>query len=510
MSTIRKQSIISSGIVYFGFGLGAITNLVLGREFTPDQYGLISGMFLAIGSIMYFTANMGMPSYIGKFYPYYKDNLSPKKNDLITWALLICLGGFLLVTLAGIVFKGAVIRYYEHRSPAFVQYYYWIFPFSLGLTLYTILEAYCWQLKRTILTSYLREVQFRLTTLILLVLYLCGVLHGFGTLVKLYAFNYLLITLILLVYLIRSGQLHFVFSRSIVTKKFLPKIRSLALMSWGGGIVYNIAFFFAQIIIAAVVPGGLASVGLYTMAQFVGSLVQAPQRAVIAASLGPLSQAWKDKDYGRINRIYQRSSITQLVFSVGIFALILLNFEDGVITFQFHPEYLASLSAFFTAFFFIGLARVVDMGTGVNGQIIATSTFWRFDFISGLILAGLTLPLNYLLAKKWGMTGPAIADIFTFSIYNGIRCIFLYRKFKMQPFTIQSLYTLLLGAAGYFICYYLFSTRHGLPWLFIRSLSFLALYIAGVLGLKLSEDILPVWQTIKGRLQGLRGGSSRR
>jgi len=190
--------------------------------------------------------------------------------------------------------------------------------------------------------------------------------------------------------------------------------------------------------------------------------------------------------------------------------LILLNFEDGVITFQFHPEYLASLSAFFTAFFFIGLARVVDMGTGVNGQIIATSTFWRFDFISGLILAGLTLPLNYLLAKKWGMTGPAIADIFTFSIYNGIRCIFLYRKFKMQPFTIQSLYTLLLGAAGYFICYYLFSTRHGLPWLFIRSLSFLALYIAGVLGLKLSEDILPVWQTIKGRLQGLRGGSSRR
>ena len=510
MSTIRKQSIISSGIVYFGFGLGAITNLVLGREFTPDQYGLISGMFLAIGSIMYFIANMGMPSYIGKFYPYYKDNLSPKKNDLVTWALLISLGGFLLVTLAGIVFKGAVIRYYEHRSPAFVQYYYWIFPFSLGLTLYTILEAYCWQLKRTILTSYLREVQFRLTTLILLVLYLCGVLHGFGTLVKLYAFNYLLITLILLVYLIRSGQLHFVFSRSIVTKKFLPKIRSLALMSWGGGIVYNIAFFFAQIIIAAVVPGGLASVGLYTMAQFAGSLVQAPQRAVIAASLGPLSQAWKDKDYGRINRIYQRSSITQLVFSVGIFALILLNFKDGVITFQFHPEYLASLSAFFTAFFFIGLARVVDMGTGVNGQIIATSTFWRFDFMSGLILAGLTLPLNYLLAKKYGMTGPAIADIFTFSIYNGIRCIFLYRKFKMQPFTIQSLYTLLLGAAGYFICYYLFSTRHGLPWLFIRSLSFLALYIAGVLGLKLSEDILPVWQTIKGRLQGLRGGSSRR
>jgi O-antigen/teichoic acid export membrane protein len=281
----------------------------------------------------------------------------------------------------------------------------------------------------------------------------------------------------------------------------------MALMGWGGGVVYNIAFFFAQIIIAAVVPGGLAAVGLYTMAQFAGSLVQAPQRGVTAASIGPLAQAWKDKDYGRINRIYHRSCITQLVFSVGIFVLILLNFKDGIITFQFHPEYQASLSIFFTAFLFIGLARIVDMGTGVNGQIIATSTFWRFDFTSGLILAILTLPLNYLLAKKWGMTGPAIADVFTFSIYNGIRCIFLYRKFKMQPFTIHSLYTLLLGAAGYFICYYLFNTHQGLPWLFIRSLSFLALYIAGVLGLKLSDDILPVWQTLKGRLLRLRSRS---
>ena len=506
MSTIRKQSIISSGIVYFGFGLGAITNILLAREFNPDQYGLISGMFLALGTIMYAVANLGMGSYIGKFYPYYKDNLPPKKNDLISWALLFSLSGFLVVALAGIVFKGAVTHYYEHRSPAFVHYYYWIFPFGLGLTLYTILEAYSWQLKQTVLTSYLREVQFRLTTLILLALYLCGILGGFGTLVKLYAFNYLLIALILLVYLVRSGQLPLVFTPSIVTRKFFPKIRALVLLTWSGGVVYNLAFFFAQIVIAAVVPGGLTSVGLFTMAQFAGSLVQAPQRGLTAASIGPLSQAWKDKDYGRISRIYHRSSISQLIFSVGMFVLILINFRDGIITFRFPLQYLGAL----TTFFFIGVARIVDMGTGVNSQIIATSTFWRFDFMTGLILVALTLPLNYLLAKEWGIVGPAIADLFTFTVYNGMRCIFLYRKFGMQPFTIKSLYTILLGVVCYLICYFLFGNRYGLPWLFIRSLSFLALYIGGVLGLKLSEDILPVWQTIKGRLQGLRGGSSRR
>ena len=500
MSTIRKQSIISSGIVYFGFGLGALTNFLLAREFNPDQYGLIGGMFLSVGTILYCFANMGMPAYIGKFYPYYNDNLPAKKNDQMTWALLLAGVGFLLVIILGIVFKGQIIQHFQSKSSELGKYYYWIFPFTLGLTLYSLLEVYAWQLKKSVLTNYLREVQFRLTTLVLILLYLFGIIGGFGTLIKLYSFNYLLIATILLVWLARSGRLHFVFSPSVVSRKFLPKIRSLALMAWSGGLAFNIAFFFAQIVIAATVAGGLTAVGIFTLAQYIGSLIQAPQRGIQAAASGPLSKAWKDKDYGRINRIYQRSSISQLIFSVGVFVLIWINFTDAVVTFHFKPDYLAARPVFF----FIGMARIVDMGTGVNNQIIATSSYWRFDFFSGLILVSLTVPLNYLLAKDLGVIGPAIADLVTFSIYNAIRWVFLFRKFNMQPFTIQTLYTILLGAVGYLICHLLFDSHQGLLWLFARSLAFLAIYAAGVLGLKLSEDVLPVWNTLKKRL-GRRG-----
>src|SRR6202012_6133681 len=139
----------------------------------------------------------------------------------------------------------------------------------------------------------------------------------------------------------------------------------------------------------------------------------------------PLSQAWKDKDYVRINRIYQRSSISQLIFSVGMFTLMLLNFKDGITTFHFNPQYLTAWSVFL----FIGLARIADMGTGVNSQIIATSTYWRFDFFSGLLLVSMTLPLNYILAKNIGITGPAVADLITFAIYIASRWGGCYRKF---------------------------------------------------------------------------------
>lgn len=496
MSTIRRQSIISSGIVYFGFALGALTNLVLAGRFNPDQYGLMNGMFVAIGMIIYSFANMGMPAYISKFYPYYKDNLPVQKNDLMSWALLCGLIGFGLVIAAGVIFKSVVIRYYSDKSAELGKYYYWLFLFGFGLTCYSLLETFAWQVRHSVLTNYLREVQFRLNTIVLIGLYLTGVLGGFDLFIKLFAFNYLLIALILGIYLVRTGQLHFVLRPSRVTKKFLPMIRSIALMTWSGGVVFNVAFFFAQIVIAGVVTGGLTAVGIFTFAQFVGSLIQAPQRGVAAAAIGPLSRAWKDKDYGRIDRIYQRSSISQLVFAAGMFVLIWINFTDGILTFHLKPDFLAAKPVFF----FIGLARLVDMGTGVNTQVLSTSTYWRFDFLSGVVLVTLTLPLNYLLAKEIGMLGPAIADLITFAIYNGIRWLFLYRKFGMQPFTLKTVYTLLLGGGAYLICNALFGAYQGLLWMIARSLAFIALYLAGVLVFRLSEDILPVWQAVKKRI----------
>jgi O-antigen/teichoic acid export membrane protein len=308
----------------------------------------------------------------------------------------------------------------------------------------------------------------------------------------------------LLVYLIFTGEMQFTLRASKVTRRFFRKIVAQASLVWSGQLLYNVSLFFAQIVIAAVVPGGLKYVAIYSLAQIVASLVQAPQRGVIAASIGPLSQAWKDKDYGRISRIYQRSSINQLIFSVGMFLLIWINFRDGVLTFHLKPDYLEAQ----TPFLFIGLMRIIDMGTGVTNQIIGTSTYWRFDFFTGLILTAITLPMNYLLTKTIGFVGPAIADLVTFSLYNFIRWLFLYRKFHMQPFTMRTIYTLLLGGAVWWVTQALFGPGGGFGRMVARSLFFLGLYGAGVLGLRLSEDVSPVWDTVKKRL-GLRSDATR-
>ncbi len=170
MSQIRKQSIISTVFVYAGFLIGFINTYLFTRQgspFSPSQYGL-TGIFIAVGNLIFAFANMGMISTIYKFYPYYNDNLPKRKNDLLTWAFLISLIGFCFVVIAGIVFKNLVVQKFGANSPLFVQYYVWVFPFGLSLLVYSMLEVFAWNIRKSIFTTFLRELLFRLLTTILI------------------------------------------------------------------------------------------------------------------------------------------------------------------------------------------------------------------------------------------------------------------------------------------------------------------------------------------------------
>ncbi|HEY2722527.1 MAG TPA: lipopolysaccharide biosynthesis protein, partial [Chitinophagaceae bacterium] len=118
MSTIRRQSIISSVVIYIGFAIGLLNIYLFTKQglFTDTQFGLYNA-FIAIATSMMAFANFAMPSYIYKFFPYYNEHLPARKNDPLTWALLISSFGYVLVIIAGIVFKGLVVRKYIEHSP---------------------------------------------------------------------------------------------------------------------------------------------------------------------------------------------------------------------------------------------------------------------------------------------------------------------------------------------------------------------------------------------------------
>jgi O-antigen/teichoic acid export membrane protein len=500
MSTIRRQSIISSGVVYIGFAIGFINTYLFVKEggFTQSQYGL-TVTFISIANIMYSLSNLGMQYFIYRFYPYYHDNLPPQKNDMLSISLLFSTIGFLFVTIFGLLLKDLVVRKFTAHSPELVKYYYWTFIFGFGLTMFTIVESFAWQLKESVLSTTFKEVVYRLLTTTLICLALFKVIPNFDLFIKLYSLGYLVIVILLLAVLFNRKKIHLPLVRSRLTRRLSKKIWKLILSIWFGLIIHNIATFYAAIVIAAVLPNGLAYAGIFALAQNIASLIQAPQRGIIAASVAYLSKAWKDKDMEKIQSIYYRSSINQLIFASGMFVLIWINFTDAVLTFHFQKGYLEAQNVFL----FIGIMRVIDMGTGVNSQIITTSKFWAFEFWTGMILLLLVVVLNYVLTKKIGVTGPAIGELIALIVYNFIRFVFLYRKFGMSPFKTISILPLLLAFAGYLVCHVLFKEYSGLIWIVVRSLVFLAIYLSGVIFLNISPDINPVLATVKKRL-GIR------
>lgn len=500
MSSIRRQSIISSVVIYIGFAVGLLNTYLFAKEgiFLDSQFGLYNA-FIAIATIMMAFANLAMPSFIYKFYPYYKEHAGGKKNDLLTLAIAISVIGFILVTIAGFTFKELIVRKYGTNAPEIVTFYNWIFPLGLGLTVYTILEAYAWQLQKSVFTNYLREVQWRLFTTVLIILFATGVINSFDLFIKLFAFSYPFIALTLLLYLLFTRKINFTFKLSKVTRRFSKSILRLCAFVYGGTLIFTISQVFDSLLISSVLDDALSKLAVYSVGQSIVAMIQVPQRGIIAASISHLSQAWKDKNMALIQRVYQRSSINQLIFACGLFSLIILSFTDAVYTFQLKGTY---LNAYYVVIL-LGLTKIIDMGTGVNAQIIGTSTYWRFEMLSGVALLLVMLPSNYFLTKEFDITGTALANLISISVYNAIRIIFLWKKFKLFPFTMQSLYTLLLAAACYGICHFAFLNIHGFAGMFLRSIAFIILYATGAIGMKLSPDIIPVMQTIKKKL-GLR------
>ncbi len=497
MSTIRRQSIISSALIYFGFIFGAINTYLFTKEglFTPEQYGLTRAIIIT-ANFFYGFASIGLASVIYKFHPYFRDNLKDEENDLLGLCLLIGFIGFILTALGGFIFEPLAVRKFSGKSPLLVRYYFWVFPFLFFYLFFSILEAYTWSLKKTILPNFLKEAGFRLSTTLLIVLFILGVVD-FNLFIKLFSLLYAVSFIVLIIYLIAIGKFHIKLSPSRVTRKYWKKILTLMGFVYMGTVITTIAQTVDSFSIMSYVPEALAMLGVFDFAQYMSSIISVPQRSLVSVSISYLSDAWKNKDFDTIQRIYSRSSMNLLLVSLFIFFLIWLNYDRAITSLNLKEIFRAGKPVVLI----LGIKFIIDMGTGVNQQIIGTSTYWRFDFLCGVVLLALAIPLNVILVKEYGIVGAAWSNLIAFSIYNMIRLYFLWAKFKLMPFGKYTLYIILQGVASYLICYFLFRNIDGWAGMIVTSLTFIILFASTAIYFKLTPDVLPVWETIKKKLR---------
>jgi len=497
MSSIRKQSILSTLVIYGGFGIGLLNTYLFTRKefFTQEEFGLYNAL-IAITLLLVAIGNLGAPYFIYKFFPYYRDRSVPEKNDQLTIAITLGMAGFVLLIFAGQLIAPLIIRKYATHSPLLIEYFNWVYLLAGGLLLFNILEAWGWQQKGSVVSNFLKEGFWRLLILFLILFYIAGWINNFAHFVKIFSFSYLTIGLLLLAHLHHKRKLSVPFQVSSLSRRLRKPIFNYTGFTYAGTLIFVIAQVFDSILIPAVLENALAQLAIYSLAQNMASMLQAPQRGIIAAAMEPLTSAWKQKDHQVLQRIYKQSSINLFLFGICFFGLFAINYKDAIITLGINPAFLSG----FAVFIILGLTRIIDMGTGINSQIIITSPRWRFEFISGIALLLCILPLSYYMTKSYGIVGTAIAQLLSIAMYNCLRVLFLWYNFKLQPFSIETIKALVLFSLLALITYFLFAEHLG--WLSLTGRSFFYLIgaVSGVYYLNLTPPMKPVFNTLKKRL----------
>ena len=199
--------------------------------------------------------------------------------------------------------------------------------------------------------------------------------------------------------------------------------------------------------IDTIMTGGMKSLqhaAVYAMAVFMSNVVYMPFRTFTSISTPLLSNYYAQNLRSKIADLYKNSSNT--LFFLGAFIFLAIWFNIDFI-FSLIPEKNDGSIRFSDGkwvLFLIGMSRLLDMISGVNAIILVHSKHYRLHFYTMPILAILTIGGNLLLIPRFDLIGAAIATLISISLFNFLRFILLWWKEKLQPFTWQTLYVVLL------------------------------------------------------------------
>lgn len=493
MGIVKRQGIKASILVYVGFVLGAINLLVFFPQFfSEEQLGLtrvLTSTTLTFAQLCL----LGLPAVMLKFSPYYRDH-AKHNDDLLFWTALFAFVGFIVVSTISWYFYASVVHYFSTKSPLLSEYFYLTFIGGFLLVAYTIFETYSRSRLRSVLPIFLREVGLRLYTSLIILLYFLKLID-FNMFLIYFSCYFLIAIVVILIDLFTHTDISFNTTASKVTKRIKSKMFQYGGFIYGGGLFAIIADNIDTILIAGI--AGLKSTGVFTIASYIVTILQVPQRTISSITTPILAKSWKDKDYANIKYLYEKTSLSQLIFGITIFLIIWLNIDQ---LFSFLPPAYAEGKYVVLV---LCITRIIDLGTGVNGEILITSNFWRFNFITHVLLIALSIPINYFLIIKYGIVGSAYSNLIAYSAYNSTRFYFIYKKFNMQPLTINTAYVLGLALLSFAVSYFLVSPANLYLHIFLNLLVVLVFFIIPIIFFNISEDFNLLYKQIIQRTKNI-------
>jgi O-antigen/teichoic acid export membrane protein len=479
LGIIKKQAYSGTILTYFGVAIGYVTTALMFPKFlTTSEIGLLA-IFLSYSYIFAQLASLGTGRITIVFFPFFRDRKS-HHHGFFPVIILVSIIGLIIALTIVFFMKTWLISNSNDESHLFRQYFNYLFPMIIFTFVFQVMDSFNTTLFNAIRGIFLKEFMQRLIILVSVTIYAVAWVN-FNQFVMLTVLAVGIPAFILVYYVMRNDEFCLVPSFSPMIKQ---KSRSMAnlgingiLIGFSGMVILNIDRIMVERFL------GLGSTGIYTTLAYFATLVAIPSRALLKISDPVIAQSWKDNDTKSLQDNYYRSSLNQ--FLIGSILLIGIWGNISNIMRILPPAYAPGKFVVL----FIGLAFLLDMLTGTATFILANSKYFRYQTYYIIILVILIIITNYLLIPIWGLTGAAIATLFSKFLSNFIRHQILFRKFGLQPYNGKFLIIVLISCISYLAQYFMPEMGNLYVDIIIRSAIISLVFIFLALSLKISPEV---------------------
>ncbi len=443
MGIVIKQATTTAIYSYIGALLGFITVWFVNRTLlTPEENGLIN-LLISISIITGSLSNLGTAGMITRMFPHFKTS-DGNHNGFLFYPLVFSVLGFVFFVALYFIFKDELVARNMEKSRMFAENLFYLIPLTFFWAMFYVFDAYSRSIYRTVAGVVIKEVVLRIIILIAAYFYAKQII-SFDVFLLIYCASFCSIAVMMAVYLISNGEFRIKTTKGFIDKPLRKEMMYVAGFSTITGLSGLLISSIDKIIVNDVL--GLELAGVFAIATYFGSVIQIPARSILRVSSSVIADSWRVGDVANIQDVYHKTCLNQFIIGVLFLMGIWVNIDS--IMFLLPPEYAEGKYVILL----MSLGYLIDMATGANGVIIATSKYFRYDTYFMFILLIVTFITNMILIPIYGIVGAAMASCITYFIFNFLRYLFIWKRFAMQPYNIDFLKVMFISGISFFCAY---------------------------------------------------------
>ena len=436
MSVVARQSFKYSIIGYLGFLLGTVSAIFI-FPFDMVFYGKLRFVLSATLMLVPFVV-FGL-SYSNVYF-FGKAKEEGKHQNLFSLSL-VGVGINFLIFLLGFFAFFYIFSSFQEDSELWDMKRL-ILPMVLVMSLSAVFNRYISNFKRIVVPNIFENIFPKLANLGAFCLF-----FFLGTSEKIsYGFFLGVFVLGLIGYVLYTNKLEKIapdFSTDFIKKdKLWKEILNYSFYGFLG----NLGSFLALNISNYMIGEKLSfeENGIYSTVFSVVQLISIPAMGLYNISAPIISKHFADDTIKDLDVYYKKTSLSLFFLGLVLFSCIAVGYPYLT---DFMPKSGKLLLEAQPLVWVIGFALLFELATGFNSHIISMSKYYRFNIYVMLFLAVLTTSLNFYFINKTslGILGISISYAVSLTIFNLTKIAFNYYQFKVSPFTIEMLYSVILA-----------------------------------------------------------------